>query len=116
MKPVLLARVEYFVTLIKGHSLPCFSLLYCILQRQNIWVTWKENLLMKKDVHARKWRGKKPRDELFRERDARFTGEMALVAKEAWRIVCKVWVLDITSSETTKGGQLQTERLGMCHS
>lgn len=24
---------------------------------------------MKKDVHARKWRRKKPRDELFRERD-----------------------------------------------
>ncbi|KAF2982992.1 hypothetical protein EK904_011653 [Melospiza melodia maxima] len=58
-------------------------------ERQNIWVTWRENLLMNKDVHARKWRRKKPREELSRERDVRFTGEVSLVAKEAWRNVCK---------------------------
>lgn len=38
---------------------------------------------------------------MSRERDERFTGEVALVAKEAWRNVCKLRVLDITSSETT---------------
>lgn len=54
MKPVLLAKVEYFVTSIKGRSSPSFSLLYCILQRQNIWVTWKESLLMSKGMHVRK--------------------------------------------------------------
>lgn len=53
---------------------------------------------------------------MSRERGQRFREDTILVAKEAWRDGCKMWVLDITSSETTKRWQLQTESLGMCHS
>lgn len=56
------------------------------------------------------------RQEVAREEDKKFTDKENLVSKEAWRDTWSLWVLDISSSGTSQGFGLQTERWGVYHS